>query len=46
MDRKKGANAQKEVDFVVNGADKKIYIQFSYRMDTEEKESAELSSPD
>lgn len=44
VDRRNGANAQKEVDFVVNDGDKKIYIQSSVRMDTEEKESSELKS--
>lgn len=44
VDRKNGANTQKEIDFVVNSADKKIYIQSAYRMDTEEKESSELNS--
>jgi len=44
VDRRKGANAQKEVDFVVNEGDKKLYIQSSVRMETTEKESAELNS--
>jgi len=44
VDRRKGANAQKEVDFVVNEGDKKLYIQSSLRMETAEKESAELDS--
>lgn len=44
VDRRNGANTQKEVDFVVNDGDKKIYIQSSVRMDTAEKESAELNS--
>ena len=35
---------QKEIDFVVNNADKKIYIQSAFRMDTEKKESTELLS--
>ena len=43
-DRKNGGNVQKEIDFVVNDADKKIYIQSALRMDSEEKESSELSS--
>lgn len=34
VDRRNGANAQKEVDFVVNEGDKKLYIQSSVRMDT------------
>lgn len=43
-DRTGGANAQKEIDFVVNDADKKIYIQSAFQMDTEKKESSELAS--
>ncbi len=43
-DRTKGQNRQKEIDFVVNSADKKIYIQSAYRMDTPDKISSELSS--
>lgn len=43
-DRSAGANVQKEIDFVVNDADKKIYIQSAFRMDTEKKESSELTS--
>lgn len=41
-DRTGGANVQKEIDFVVNDADKKIYIQSAFQMDTEKKESSEL----
>ena len=36
-----GANAQKEIDFIVNDADKKIYIQSAFQMDTVKKESSE-----
>ncbi len=43
-DRTGGANAQKEIDFVVNDADKKIYIQSAFQMDTDKKESSELAS--
>ena len=43
-DRTGGANLQKEIDFVVNDADKKIYIQSTFQMDTDKKESSELSS--
>lgn len=43
-DRRNGQNKQKEIDFVVNDADRKVYIQSALRMDTEEKESAELTS--
>lgn len=35
---------QKEIDFVVNDADKKIYIQSAFRMDTDKKQSSELTS--
>ena len=44
VDRKNGANVQKEVDFVVNEGDKKLYIQSSLRIETSEKESSELNS--
>jgi len=43
-DRKNGGKVQKEVDFVVNDNDRKIYIQSAVRIDDAEKESAELSS--
>ncbi|MBQ6698909.1 MAG: ATP-binding protein [Oscillospiraceae bacterium] len=43
-DRTGGANLQKEIDFVVNDADRKIYIQSAFRMDTDKKESSELAS--
>lgn len=43
-DRTNGANAQKEIDFVVNNADKKLYIQSAFRMDTTQKETTELAS--
>lgn len=43
-DRTGGANVQKEIDFVVNDADKKIYIQSAFRMDSDKKESSELAS--
>lgn len=43
-DRTGGANAQREIDFVVNDADRKIYIQSAFRMDTDKKESSELAS--
>lgn len=43
-DRTGGANLQKEIDFVVNDADKKIYIQSVFQMDTDKKESSELAS--
>ena len=43
-DRSNGRNVQKEIDFVVNDADRKIYIQSAFRMDTDKKESSELAS--
>lgn len=43
-DRTGGANVQKEIDFVVNDADKKIYIQSAFRVLTDKKESSELAS--
>ena len=43
-DRTGGGNIQKEIDFVVNDVDKKIYIQSAFRMDNEKKESSELAS--
>lgn len=43
-DRTGGANIQKEIDFIVNDADKKIYIQSAFQMNTDKKESSELAS--
>lgn len=43
-DRTRGGNIQKEIDFVVNDVDRKIYIQSAFQMDTDKKESSELSS--
>ena len=43
-DRSDRRNVQKEIDFVVNDADRRIYIQSALRMDTEEKTDSELSS--
>ena len=43
-DRTGGKNLQREIDFVVNQADKKIYIQSAFRMDDEKKETSELAS--
>ena len=43
-DRSDRRNVQKEIDFVVNDADRKIYIQSALRMDTDEKASAEIES--
>ena len=43
-DRSNGRNVQKEIDFVVNDADRRIYIQSALRMDTESKTDSELAS--
>ena len=44
VDRRDGKNAQKEIDFVVNNTDQKIYIQSALRMENARKENAELDS--
>ena len=43
-DRRKGAKKQKEIDFVVNYFDKRIYIQSAFRMNEGEKTNNELDS--
>jgi Predicted ATPase (AAA+ superfamily) len=43
-DRKNNTTAVKEVDFVVNDGDKRIYVQSALRMDEEDKVNAELNS--
>jgi len=43
-DRRGGSNIQKEIDFVVNEGDKKMYLQSAFRMDNDKKKSAELDS--
>lgn len=43
-DRIGGGNTQKEIDFIVNDADKKVYIQSAFRMDSDKKETSELTS--
>ncbi len=43
-DRTRGANIQRKIDFIVNDADKKIYIQSAFQMNTEKKKSSELVS--
>lgn len=43
-DRSEDRNVQKEIDFVVNDTDKRIYIQSALRMDTEDKTDSELGS--
>lgn len=44
VERKANEKIQREIDFVVNDGDRRTYIQSAYRMDSEEKENAELSS--
>ena len=44
VDRRNGSYVQKEVDFVVNHGDCRLYIQSALQMGTEQKESAELDS--
>ena len=43
-DRTGGSTVQKEIDFVVNDGDRRIYIQSAYQMNTEQKASSELES--
>ena len=43
-DRTGKRNIQKEIDFVVNDGDKRIYIQSAFQMETETKEASELKS--
>lgn len=43
-ERKKDKRIQREIDFVVNDGDRRIYIQSAYQMDTELKENTELQS--
>ena len=44
VDRRNGSYIQKEVDFVVNHGDRKLYIQSAFHIGTEQKEAAELDS--
>ncbi|MGM9602971.1 MAG: ATP-binding protein [Faecousia sp.] len=44
VDRKKGAKIQKEIDFIVNDGDRRIYIQSALQLTGIEKEDAELKS--
>lgn len=43
-DRSGGKSVQKEIDFVVNDTDRRIYIQSAFQMSTEEKSQGELQS--
>ena len=36
-ERKNDERIQREIDFVVNDGDRRIYIQSAYQMDTEQK---------
>ena len=44
VDRRAGSNVQKEIDFVINDGDRKLYIQSAFQMSTDQKETAELDS--
>ena len=44
IDRRAGEYVQKEIDFVVNHGDRKLYIQSAFQMTTDQKEAAELDS--
>ncbi len=43
-DRRNDNKVQKEIDFVVNDMDRRVYIQSAYEMSEEEKVNAELNS--
>lgn len=43
-DRRSDNKKMKEIDFIVNNFDKKIYIQSSFRMDEQKKKETELDS--
>lgn len=43
-DRRDGRNALKEIDFVVNDGDRRIYIQSALRMEDEKRMDSELDS--
>lgn len=44
VDRRRGEKIKKEIDFVVNDGDKRLYIQSAWTMNTNEKIEAELDS--
>ena len=44
LDRSHDAKTQREIDFVVNDGDRRIYIQSAYQMDSAEKRDAETQS--
>lgn len=43
-DRSGGGTTQREIDFIVNDNDRKIYIQSAFQMDNTKKEASELAS--
>lgn len=43
-DRRGGAKKQKEIDFIVNNFDNKIYIQSALRIEENSKMNSELDS--
>ncbi|MDD6240977.1 MAG: ATP-binding protein [Eubacteriales bacterium] len=43
LDRRDYKDKQKEIDFVINDADRRVYIQWALAMNSKEKEEAELS---
>ncbi len=44
IERKHAEKVPREIDFVVNDGDRRIYIQSSWQMDTDKKENSELQS--
>ena len=44
VDRKSGSKVQREIDFVVNDNDRKIYIQSAFQMVDSQKEDTEMKS--
>ena len=44
VERKNNEKKQREIDFVVNDGDRRIYIQSAYQIDTEHKENTEMQS--
>lgn len=43
-DRKDGVKKQKEIDFIVNNFDNRVYIQSAFRIDFDDKMNSELDS--
>ena len=43
-DRTEGSNLPKEIDFIVNDGDRKLYIQSAFKIDTDVKMDSELKS--